>query len=203
MASKNELIKITMKDGAKLARRLQKLETGGETIVKRTVSDFKSMAPGWVSQAVRKHYGITRTGLSKHAPKIKNVKSGFTVAGIKVDDATLEYESELLTPLHFKMKQAGKRSKTGVPGQISAEFTQGQRKNLPPAAFLASTKKKDGEAGPALPFQRKGAARYPLNIIKTVSVPQMIDNRAHDEIEKTIEEKLGKRIDNHIKQAMK
>lgn len=202
MASKNELIKITMKDGAKLAQRLQKLETGGEAAIKRTVSDFKSRAPGWVSKGIRAHYGITPAGVKSHAPKIKTGGDGTMVAGIKVDGAALEYEGELLTPLHFKMKPKARPAR-GTPGQISAEFTKGQRKNLPPSAFLASAKKKDGEEGPTLPFQRRGSARYPVDVIKTVSVPQMIDNKAHDEIEELITENLGKRFDNHIKQIMK
>ena len=200
--AKNDLMKVIMKDGKKLQKKLQTLDGGGEKAIQRTVSDFKSRAPGWVSKGVRQHYGIQASGMKAHAPTIKEGTST-TVSGHQVDGATLQYESELLTPYRFSMKpkQAGK------PGQISAEFTKGQRKNLPPQAFLASAKKKTGDDGPALPFQRRGSARYPLDIIKTVSVPQMLDNRARDEIENLIEKNLEKRFNNHvesvIKQAMK
>ena len=47
---------VTMKNGDKLLRKLQKLENGGKTAIERTVSDFTPRAPGWVSKGIRQHY---------------------------------------------------------------------------------------------------------------------------------------------------
>ena len=41
-----------------VVKKLQKLKDGGEVAIKRTVSDFKSRAPGWVSKGIRQHYGV-------------------------------------------------------------------------------------------------------------------------------------------------
>ena len=40
---------VTMKDGAKLAKQIAKLENGGKAAIQRTVSDFNSRAPAWAS----------------------------------------------------------------------------------------------------------------------------------------------------------
>ena len=60
---------VTMKDGAKLAKKLQKLEDGGETAIKRTVSDFTSRAPAWVSKGIRQHYGVNTAAINEAGPK--------------------------------------------------------------------------------------------------------------------------------------
>ena len=49
---------VTMKDGAKLAKQIAKLENGGKVAIQRTVSDFNSRAPAWVSKGIRQHYGV-------------------------------------------------------------------------------------------------------------------------------------------------
>ena len=61
---------ITMKDGKKLQKKLQKLENGGETAIKRTVSDFASRAPAWVSKGIRRHYGVDTAGIKEAGPRV-------------------------------------------------------------------------------------------------------------------------------------
>lgn len=60
-----------------------------------------------------------------------------------------------------------------------------------------------GRGGVVLPYQRTGEGRSPIEAVRTLSVPQMIEGRAHDTIEQMIDEKLGARLEHHIKQAMK
>ena len=60
-----------------------------------------------------------------------------------------------------------------------------------------------GEGGVSLPFQRTSGGRLPIEAVRTLSVPQMIDGRAKEIIGATISEKLGDRFDHHIRQAMK
>ena len=48
---------VTMKDGAKLAKQIAKLENGGKAAIQRTVSDFNSRAPAWVSKGLKKREG--------------------------------------------------------------------------------------------------------------------------------------------------
>ena len=41
-----------------IVKRLNKLENGGQTAIKKTVNDFMSRAPAWVSKGIREHYGV-------------------------------------------------------------------------------------------------------------------------------------------------
>ena len=62
---------VTMRDGAKLAKKLEKLKDGGETAIKRTVSDFTARAPAWVSKGIRQHYGVDTAAIKEAGPRSK------------------------------------------------------------------------------------------------------------------------------------
>lgn len=212
---------VKLAGGNELAKRLRKLESGGEVAIKRTVSDFASRAPAWVSKGIREHYGVDTAAIKEATQKPKRGKTSILVAGVTVDGATLVYKGRILTPVHFKMspKQqptARQDKPIRVPGQaiadaenvamirppkkykVKATIIKGQRSTLPSGTFIAPAK-----GGVSLPFQRAGETRKPLKVVRTLSVPQMIDGRARETIEQTISEKLGDRFEHHIKQAMK
>ena len=227
----NGAFSVTMKDGAKLAKKLEKLKDGGETAIKRTVSDFTSRAPAWVSKGIRQHYGVDTAAIKEAGPRSKRGATSIRVSGVSVDGATLEYKGRTLTPIHFKMspttrnpkglakkpaKVPGQAISTGspvamvrppMPFQVKATIIKGQRATMKPGTYLASSSKKSADA-PILPFQRTGAGRTPVHAVRTLSVPQMIGSeekksRASDTISEIINEKLEKRFENHIKRAMK
>lgn len=202
-------------------KRLHKLENGGEQAIKRTVSDFTSRAPAWVSKGIREHYGVDAGAIKDAAKRPSRGKTSIKVAGIAVDGASLEYKGRTLTPLHFKMspkqRPAAQLSKPiRIPGggigsgspvamvrppkpyRVKATIIKGQRASLPPGTFIA-----EGQGSNSLPFQRTGEGRGPIEAVRTLSVPQMIDNRARPTIEDTISTKLGERFEHHIKRAMK
>ena len=224
-------ITITMKNGKKLAKKLEKLKDGGETAIKRTVSDFTARAPAWVSKGIRQHYGVDTAAIKEAGPRSKRGATSIRVSGVSVDGATLEYKGRTLTPIHFKMspttrnpkglakkpaKIPGQAISTGspvtmvrppMPFQVKATIIKGQRATMKPGTYLASSSKKSADA-PILPFQRTGAGRTPVHAVRTLSVPQMIGSeekksRASDTISEIINEKLEKRFENHIKRAMK
>lgn len=212
---------VTFSGGAELVKRLRKLENGGEVAIKRTVSDFTSRAPAWVSKGIREHYGVDTGAIKEAEGRPKRGKTSIKVAGITVDGASLEYKGRTLTPLHFKMSptarpQAQQSKQIRIPGQaiagagdvamirppkpykVKATIIKGQRTTFPAGTFLAS-----GNGGPALPFQRTGAGRGPIEAVRTLSVPQMIDGRAKETIQQTISDKLGARFQHHVARAMK
>lgn len=222
---------VTMRDGAKLAKKLEKLKDGGETAIKRTVSDFTTRAPAWVSKGIRQHYGVDTAAIKEAGPRSKRGATSIRVSGVSVDGATLEYKGRTLTPIHFKMspttrnpkglakrpaKVPGQAISTGspvamvhppMPFQVKATIIKGQRAAMKPGTYLASSSKKSADA-PILPFQRTGAGRTPVHAVRTLSVPQMIGSeekksRASDTISEIINENLEKRFKNHIKRAMK
>jgi hypothetical protein len=214
---------VSMKNGDELVKKLNKLEKGGETAIKRTVSDFTSRAPAWVKKGIRQHYGVDNAAIAEAGPKTKKGASHIKVAGVSVDGATLEYKGRTLTPTHFnqspKARPSGQQAKKlRVPGQaiatgrgspvamvappkkytVKATIIKGARASMAPGTFIAS-----GNGGSTLPFQRTSDGRTPIEAVRTLSVPQMISGRAKETIEETISTKLEERFNHHIEQAMK
>lgn len=202
-------------------KKLKKLENGGEVAIKRTVSDFTSRAPGWVSKGIREHYGVDTAAIKDASKKPKRGRTKISVAGVTVDGATLEYKGRTLTPIHFKLSPKAKptaqqATPIRIPGQligtgspvamvkppkpytVKATIIKGKRSALPPGTFIASA-----NGGSTLPFQKSGDTRTPIEAVRTLSVPQMIDGRARETIEQTISTKLGERFQHHVQQAMK
>lgn len=216
-------LNVSTKGAPELVKQLRKLENGGRVAIERTVSDFNSRAPAWVSKGIREHYGVDTKAIKDAATKPRRGKTTINVAGVKVDGATLQYKGRLLTPTHFKMspKQQpttaqGKPIK--VPGgavntaegspvamirppkkyKVKATIIKGKRVSMAPGTFVAQ-----GNGGVSLPFQRTGEGRMPIEVVRTLSVPQMIDGRARETIETMISEGLEKRFAHHIERITK
>lgn len=211
---------VSCAGGDELVKKLRKLENGGKVAIERTVSDFTSRAPGWVSKGIREHYGVDTAAIKDAAKKPKRGRTKISVAGVTVDGATLEYKGRTLTPIHFKLSpkarpEAQQQSPIRIPGQligsgspvamvkppkpytVRATIIKGQRAALPPGTFIASA-----NGGSTLPFQKSGDTRTPIEAVRTLSVPQMIDGRARETIEQTISTKLGERFQHHVQRAM-
>ena len=194
---------VTMKNGDKLAKQLAKLEKGGETALQKTVNDFTSRAPAWVSKGIREHYGVDTAAINEAGPKKKKGASHISVAGVSVAGASLEYKGRTLTPTHFKMSPKSRPTtqqakQIRVPGQAIATILKGSRASMSPGTFVAA-----GNGGSVLPFQRTAEGRTPIEAVRTLSVPQMISGRAKDTIEELIAANLEKRFEHYIQQAMK
>lgn len=211
---------VATSGGADLVKRLRKLENGGEVAIKRTVSDFATRAPAWVSKGIREHYGVDAAAIKEAAKRPRRGQTSIKVSGVTVDGVTLEYKGRTLTPVHFKMSpkktpEAKQKNPIRIPGQaiadgspvammqppkayrVKATIIKGKRASLPAGTFVATAH------NATIPFQRSGEGRYPIDAVRTLSVPQMIDGRARETIEQTISEKLGERFEHHIKQITK
>lgn len=198
------------------------MDAQAQKAINRTVSDFKSRGPSWISQAVTETYGIKKA-------EVKDAISGTRKAGkIKisrtlVDNVAIEYSGRPLTPTHFKMKPTrvpAKREKDfrRVPGAgvgegggdvamvkapapytVTAEVFKGKRKVLGSDVFLGTNK-----GTGVIPFQRTGEGRTPIKSVKSTSVPQMITNpEVAEQIQKNIDEGLSKRLQHHVEQELK
>lgn len=212
---------VTCSGAADIVKRLQKLENGGETAIKKTVNDFVSRAPAWVSKGIREHYGVDAAAINEAKQQPRRGQSSITVAGVQVDSASLVYRGRTLTPTHFKMSPKTRPSNQQkkpirIPGQliagagdvamvrppkhyqVKATIIKGSRVSLGSGVFLTA-----GNGGSMLPFQKTGEGRSPIEAVRTLSVPQMIDGRAKETIETMISEKLGERFNHYIDQVMK
>ena len=217
-------INIAIEGAEDLKAKLAKMNKQSETVVKRTVSDFKSRAPAWVSAAVTEYYAIKKSDVKGAMTGVKKGIGKIKVAGVTVDEISLVYSGRLLTPTHFKMKPTTppkKRDKDTrlIPGQniksdkavgdvaivnplapyqVTAEIKKGHRVTFPGQTFLGTNK----GAG-YIPFQRQSDERTGIKSIKTVSIPQMITNeQVGEEIKKKIDEGLSKRLEHHLQQEL-
>jgi len=184
---------------SKLKKDLDTMNKDSEIVVKRTISDFKSRAPAWVGAAVTKTYGISKGDVKGAFKGVKKGIGSIKVSGVEVENMGLVYEGRTLTPTHFKMKPTSPPKKRPAPYQITAEIFKGKRLRLSRHAFLATNR-----GGGYIPFQREGAARYPIKAIKTVSIPQMLGNETvSKDIMENIETGLEKRVVHHLEQILK
>lgn len=212
---------VSLSGSDAIVRKLQKLRDGGEVAIKRTVSDFTNRGPGWVSKGIREHYGVDTAAIKEAAQRPKRGRTSIRVAGVSVDGASLEYKGRTLTPTHFKMSPkarptAQQNKPLRIPGQligngspvamvrppkrytVKATIIKGQRAAMSSDTFLTA-----GNGGVVLPYQKSGDERKPIEVVRTLSVPQMIDGRARETIEQLIDTKLGERFNHHIEQAMR
>ncbi|MDR1631211.1 MAG: hypothetical protein LBS36_13520 [Oscillospiraceae bacterium] len=200
-------IDIAVKGLKDLKKQLDKMDAQSQTVIKRTVSDFKSRAPAWVSAAVVSRYGINKTEISNSKKKTKKIVS-IKATGTTVDNAALVYQGRPLTPTHFKMRpttrpkstkdENGKTIRRARPYTVTAEVLKGQREALGPKVFLGSTRK-----GKEIPFQRVGKERKPIEAVKRLAVPQMIEyEQVTQKIREDIDKNLGERFRGHLKREL-
>lgn len=196
----NEM-KIMIDGYEDVVKNIQDMHKKSERIVNRTIGDFKTRGPSWVAQEVTKEYGISKRDVNETKKGVTKGRSQIRIKGVKLDDISIVYRGRLLTPTHFAMKPT-MRPARNRPYVVSASIKRSAgRVNLGRNVFLASASK---NSTTQIPWQRRSDARLPIDVIKTVSVPQMITNEGVEQnIHKRINTELGKRLEHHLKQAMK
>lgn len=194
-------MKVVIDGYDEVIKEIQSMKAKSEKIVNRTVADFKSRGPGWVSQEVTKEYGISKKDVNETKKGVIKGRSKIRIKGAKLDDISIIYRGRLLTPTHFSMKPTMRPAKN-KPYVVTAIIKKSKgRVALGNRVFL----KESGKQGTKqIPFQREGKERYPINAVKTVSVPQMITNESvKKNINERVNTELGKRLQHHLKQARK
>ena len=121
-----------------------------------------------VANAVKKSI---RKG-TKDAPKLV-VNAITAVYGSLVGGIQLLYEGRRLTPTHFKMRW---KQKEDGRYDIRATFIKGHRKKLSDKKYGTPLFMAPQQTGVMLPWQRKGKKRLPVYAIKTIGIPQMVEN---------------------------
>lgn len=204
-------------------KELQKMQKAPRKVIDSTIRDFKKRAPSWIAQEVVKEYNIKKTEITPSKNNNETKPAGFIKAyGETIDSASITYSGRLLTPVHFSMtpkvpkqtytlKAQIKKGEKKTLGKVK-KLTKKQRKNIgrnftrqgtrtstkSPIMLMHTGNKQSGGTN-YIPFQRKGKERNKLEVIKTVSVPQMIENKKVEEgIKNAINEKLGKRFNHYV-----
>lgn len=221
---------IGIKNPKELYKQMQRLPEQSEKAINATVKDFKSRAPGWVSQAVREKYNIKAQEIKPltKSGRAKGIKTAGYIhaSGEELDAVTITYKGRVLTPVRFGMSP-----KAPKPGAytITAKIKDKQRKQLGGRKKLTAAQKKNIGRN----FTRQGvkhARREPIMLIhtgntkeggtnfipmrikkngkfekiKTVSLPQMVENEmVMKSIDETIETEMHKRLEHNINRFLK
>ncbi len=180
-----------------------------DTVFERTLKDMVSRAPGKIASAVTWMYGIKKSEVSYKKSFYKGKKSvGYITAhGAKLTTLEFRYAGRLLTPLHFgmtpKSRPDGKKKykiKAKIKKQIKA-LPSRPEKAVDGAIFLAPAAK---SSGTELAWFRYSKDPLDIKPVKTLSLPQMVDNKmVRKKIRSDIDELYHTRFDNHIKQFVK
>lgn len=198
-----------------IAKQLAKNADQAEKALKATGNDMRKRVPGMAASEVTEVYNIKKKEITpaskpKAGAKPKKMAGSIKLAGQTVSSVTIEYTGRTLTPTHFAMKpktrranpkrKHRKRTRPAPKKEITAEIKNGQRKSLGPHVFLGG----NGSGG-YIPFERKGPGRKAdLEAIRTVSMPQMIDNpKVREEITEKVNVLLEKRLKHNIERFIK
>lgn len=212
-------VRVQIRDINVLQRRLNDLRQAPESVLQRTMNDAKERVPGWVATEVAKQYGVSKDEIT--GQKIGKLR----VQGQSIRELKFHYSGRMLTPTHFKMSPAAPSGgaytlkATIIKGQRSTlgkvkKLTKKQRRNIgrnyrrqgtqssdhSPIMLMHTGNSREGGTD-YIPFQRKRTARDSIEAIKAISLPQMITGeRASPNIDRAIDEKLGKRLAHHLQQ---
>ncbi len=169
--------------------------------VSYTVKDIKSRAPGWIADEAASKYNIKKSEITPKTKKSKKEKAvSISVSGETLESISIVYVGRRLTPIHFSMspKSPKRKKKYSISYEVlkgSRQEAHGKRGYQTP--FLAPVEKGSDKY---IVFQRVGAARKKLYSVRTVSVPQTIENEnVEANIKKRIMEAAEQRLQNHLK----
>ena len=194
---------VKMPNFTKMVGDLKGLNKDIDKAISRTISDCKTRGPAQVTKAVTAVYGIKSgevTAAGKAAKGGAKTVGSIKVSGVSVANVQLIYKGRLLTPTHFSMTPK-KRPEGGKKYKVKAAIYKGKKKALGTGAFLAPS----GSAGTTeIPFKRTTEKRYPIEAIKTVSIPQMIGNdTVAADIQKRMDELLATRLQHNTERLAK
>ena len=202
---------------AETLNKIEKVFNTSPAVFDRTFKDMRNRAPGAIVSSVTSVYGIKKTEVrwktyseSKRDFHYKRASNKGSVGSVSVHGNTLSsmefhFKGAVLTPIHFSMtpKERPARKKYKVKAKIKKgqQITFSRKKG---GVFLAPFK----EGSKQIPWFRESADPKDIHPIKTISLPQMVDNETVREL---MGEKLGdmlqKRynhnLDQHIKRNLK
>lgn len=207
-------VRLEIKNYKGLKKKLDDMKKAPQKVMKALYSDARKRVPGWVASEVTDVYGVKKTEIT--GKKIGGVR----MQGGDIKNLKVIYTGRPLTHTHFSMSP--KVPKEGGSYTLKATVIKGQRKTLGNVKKLTKAQRASlaknftgsgskgslnspimlmrANGGQYLPFQRKSADRNDIDVIKTVSLPQMVSSeRTHEAIQTAISEGLGERLEHHMK----
>lgn len=196
-------IKIDTSDLQKKFNKLSSALADPSGVFHKTVSDMQKRAPGKVADAVREVFSIKKSDVMPTKKKTDLKKAGtIKVTGQTVASLTLNYEGRVLTPLHFGVTPK-MQPKRGKKYSVKLKIKKQQKTVQSPT--------KEGKY-PFVAPARSGSSRIipwlrdadgVINPMRTLSLPQMVDNeQAREIMNANIGELLHERFNHHLQKYL-
>lgn len=189
---------IDMSDVAETFEKIRKAAETSPVVFERTLKDMHSRAPGKVASAVTSVYGIKKGEIKHKKGTSKTAAGNISTRGEELASFELRYTGRVLTPLHFGMTPKVRPDKKKY--KVKAKIKKTAKAFTAPAGggvFLAPT------GSTTIPWFRNSSDRLDISPIKTLSLPQMVDNETVREvIGVELGDLLDKRFNNHLKQHL-
>lgn len=190
---------VDVSDVAEKMQKIQKTFSTCDAVFERTLKDMRSRAPGKVASAVTSVYGIKKGEINVKKGMSKTAAGNILTKGEKLASFELVYSGRVLTPLHFGMTPKVRPDKKKY--KVKAKIKKSAKAFTAPAGggvFLAPT------GSTTIPWMRHSSDRLDISPIKTLSLPQMVDNETVREvIGVELGDLLDKRFNNHLNQHLK
>ena len=190
---------IDMSDVAEKIKKIEKTFLTTDAVFERTLKDMHSRAPGKVASAVTSIYGIKKGDIKFKKGFSKAAAGNILTKGDKLATFELRYTGRVLTPLHFGMTPKVRPDKKRY--KVKAKIKKTAKAFTAPSGggvFLAPT------GATTIPWMRHSDDRLDVSPIKTLSLPQMVDNKdVREIIGVELGDLLEKRFNNHLNQHMK
>lgn len=206
-----------------MIRQLQRMRNNTETVCRNTISDFQKRAPSWVAKEVTRVYTINKQEVRSTRTQSGRAIGGIRFSGRTIGSCSIVYTGRALSPTYFKMTPKmpngsgytlkveilkgkketwGKIKKLGKKQRknIGKNFTRQGTQNSPTSPkMLLSTGNRQENGTNYIPFQRVSQDRNDIKAIKTVSLPQMVDNpQVRQNIDATIQTQMSQRLEHHM-----
>ena len=195
---------VSLKGFAESMTKLTAAYSSVDTVMDHTLKDMISRVPGKVASSVTWMYGIKKSEI-KYNKEIKNKSVGkISVHGNSLSELQFKYQGRVLTPLHFGMtpkeRPEGKK-KYKVSAKIKKRKKEFRAKHaVNGGVFLAPASK----SSTIIPWFRNSSDRFDISPIKTLSLPQMVDNKmVRRKIAEDVDELFHKRFDHHLSRHLK
>lgn len=166
-------------------------------IAQAMLSGIKNGFPKAVSRA------INRTATTTNVQASKLIKKEYTIKGGTKGTVTKATTSMLAGNINFKGRPRLLRNfSMGITKKgITARVKRSSGRRLIPRTFIRPLV---GSNVPGVLQRKKGAARYPIEVLHGPSLPQMAGNvNVQPEVEKFIQKKMDERLNHEVDALLK
>jgi hypothetical protein len=173
--------------------------------VGKELKGLEKQMPGAIASALNRALDHGVTQIAKIVPKVYSIKQSEVKAAIKKNPASkgdisanIVIKGGRLTFVHFPFTPKLPNTKRKVKVKIKNGGKKEVKTN--PSAFIAPTGAKSADKVQYNVFVRKGQKRLPITVLRTLSIPQMVENESVQPIiSEAMTNKLNERIDHEIK----